>query len=169
MKIIFLDIDGVLNSSRSFAAYQHLDEADEDPDLDYFYKTTMKYLDEVAVGLINRLINETGAKIVLSSTHRKRLHSLVEIDTYLKALGLRGELVGSTPCDPRGHRGSEIKAWLDQHPVKKYVIIDDDSDMLPEQLEFFIHASGENGMSFKNFLDALRVLREETSSSSPAS
>jgi hypothetical protein len=32
-------------------------------------------------------------------------------------------------------RGEEIKAWLHQHPeVTRYAIVDDDSDMLPEQV-----------------------------------
>ena len=51
-----------------------------------------------------------------------------------------------------GCRGDEIAAWLTAHPkVKEWAIVDDDSDMLPEQLPRFVKTDGNEGLSFANF------------------
>ena len=171
MNVIFLDIDGVLNSSRSTVAFQHRERIlrDSDSTLAYYYKHTMKTIDPVAIGLINRIIKETKAKIVLSSTHRKHFidrsegepkFNLSDIGIYLTALGIKGQLIGAIPT-LGGHRGTEIKAWMDAHPrptIKKYLIIDDDSDMLDEQIPFFVKTTSNDGISFKNYLEAIKIL-----------
>lgn len=111
MKILFLDIDGVLNSERSsfaFDGYPH-----SFVDLDKF--------DWVAVSLVNQLCNATGCKIVLSSTWR--LH--FPISAASAALGL--PIIDATP-DHGSYdtRSSEVTAWLAAHPeVTSYAIVDD--------------------------------------------
>ena len=57
MKVIFLDIDGVLNTG----AYR------ENPDVDYFEQP----ISEEHMPLLEYLVKSTGAKIVLSSTWRE--------------------------------------------------------------------------------------------------
>ena len=70
-----------------------------------------------------------------------------------KERGLPGEVIGITPnfmvhfkttlC-----RGKEIDAYLDEHPeIENYVIIDDDSDMEPHQLNNFVMTSGNTNHS----------------------
>lgn len=175
MKILFLDIDGVLNSQRSFAAFQHREKRNlpsaKDSQLAYFYKITTRTLDKVAVGLVNRVVKETGAKVVLTSTHRKHflkrdgVHEefcILDIQIYLKALGLKIDMIDATPVTARGHRGTEIKQWLDSRKdVEAYAIIDDDSDMLQEQLPFFVKTPGSDGMSFENYRDLRKILTGE--------
>ena len=174
MKVIFLDIDGVLNSQRSFAALQHREKrfktSSKDNTLQYFYKITMMTLDKVAVGLINRVVSETDAKIVLSSTHRKHFNNpatgeycMADIQIYLKALGIKGEVIGCTPITNKGFRGEEIKMWLGEHPeVTKYAIIDDDSDMLEEQHDFFVHTDGADGISFADYRMLVKILEKKS-------
>ena len=58
-------------------------------------------------------------------------------------------------------RGSEIKAWLDMHPeVKKYVIIDDDGDMLEEQMSNFVMTYFYSGFQDEHLEKAIRILNE---------
>lgn len=59
MKAIFLDIDGVLNSDEYFDKISNLD-----------IQGIEKEIDIEKVKLLKEAINETGAKIVLSSSWR---------------------------------------------------------------------------------------------------
>ena len=56
MKILFLDIDGCLNSKRTETAYGK--------------DRTIENLDPIAIGLIQEVVNETGCLICLSSDWR---------------------------------------------------------------------------------------------------
>ena len=45
-----------------------------------------------------------------------------------------------------------IKMWLDEHPeYDDYIILDDDSDMRPDQLDHFINVEGKVGLGYDNF------------------
>lgn len=118
-KIIFLDIDGVLNS------------------VDYFEQVKdckgYKEINLEKVKLLKEIVDRTGAEIVLSSTWRdlgKRKdepeHPMYTylIDT-LKAYGM--EIIGHTPYIGQD-RPKEIKAWLDNQQDKdiRFVSLDDD-------------------------------------------
>lgn len=137
MKVVFLDIDGVLNSQRSCIAFGGFPHNPTGPERQMF--------DEVAVRLVAGIVRAAGAKVVLSSTWRKH-DNWTEIGP---ALGL--PIIDRTPCSWKGRRGLEIAEWLAAHPeVESYAIVDDDSDMLPEQLPFFVHTSGFDGLSWSN-------------------
>jgi hypothetical protein len=128
MKIIFLDIDGVLNvipqGHDAFGGIFHSDFVDN----------------------LKRIIDETDAKIIISSSWR---HSgLQKMLDMWEFRNLPGELIGLTPdlyrfLDFEGERtmvrGDEIQAVLDREPeITNYVILDDDTDMLPSQLGNFV-------------------------------
>jgi hypothetical protein len=139
MKVLFLDIDGVLNSHRTaiaFGGYPH-DVTGEERDR----------FDEVGLALIRGIVKEAKAEVVLSSSWRIGM-SYEHIGT---CLGL--PIIGATPQKWSNEqvRGHEIAEWLDAHPeVECYVIVDDDSDMLPEQMERFVHTSGFDGFRWKD-------------------
>ncbi|MFW6225708.1 MAG: HAD domain-containing protein [bacterium] len=136
MKVIFLDIDGVLNVIPT--------------DIDKFGCT----FHDNFVDNLRWIIEETGAKIVISSTWRmgglKYIRDMWEFRNY------PGEIIDITPtCKEVVHmgirefydlvdRGDEIKLWLDHYDVDNYVIIDDDNDMLPEQLNNFVRTSNNS-------------------------
>lgn len=137
MKVIFLDVDGVLNCRATFMAQQDKHHV----------------LDEELIARCNALVRETGARIVLSSTWRL----LPEARAALKASPLdTSAMIGSTPTggEVSAHlfsgqqRGDEIASWLSEHPeVERYVIIDDDSDMRPEQLPWFVKTDFASGLT----------------------
>ncbi len=130
MKVIFLDIDGVLNIYCQ--------------DRDKFGCTFHDHL----VDNLESIIEKTGAKIVISSSWR--LDGKDAMMEMWKSRNLPGEVIDITPNLSYGAglntgtpRGKEIQEWLDNHPdVTNYVIIDDDVDMLPEQLSNFVVTAG---------------------------
>lgn len=158
MKVIFLDVDGVLNSVDSAVAFHYLNST---------LKNTMKrrteeHLDFVSIGLLKALCDKTGAKIVVSSVWRIGRDKADFIDIFA-AYGwidfpyLDKTITGHPSGDSR--RGREIEHWLDAHPdVTEYIILDDDSDMLDTQLDRFIHVSNVNGFRSKHYCKALRLL-----------
>jgi hypothetical protein len=135
MKVLFLDIDGVLNSTRTcvaFGGYPH----------DF---REMGAFDRVAIKLLQRMCDSTGVQVVLSSAWRI-LHTVKEVRDALEL-----PIIDATP-NLGTKRGEEIAAWLKEHPeVETYAIVDDDSDMLPEQQDHFVHTSGHEGLTWDAF------------------
>lgn len=113
MRVLFLDIDGVLNSekyARSLA------------------KGGMLGIDPEAVRILDEILEATGAKIVLSSTWR--LYPDLRADVRKNV----GEFIDVTKSLRSGFRGDEIREWLERHPeVTEYAILDDDSDFYADQ------------------------------------
>jgi hypothetical protein len=44
-------------------------------------------------------------------------------------------------------RGHEIQAWLRENPVSSFIILDDDTDFLPEQMERFVRCNNQVGLT----------------------
>ncbi len=164
-KIIFLDIDGVL-------AVQ-MQERDEYGSL--FHPRFEQNL--------KRIIDETGAYIVVSSTWR---HSGLEVlkEMWCKR-GLPGTIIDITPIlrfdkqtGDNVPRGYEIRHWLDtchridllDDGIDSYVILDDDTDMLLSQANNFVQCSGNMddedcedcgyGLTNKCTLKAIQILNK---------
>lgn len=114
MKIIFLDIDGVLNSKKyedaNYSSFLHRDS-----------------FDPAAVARLNKITDLTKAKIVVSSAWRVSFEFDKETFFYmLREEGLTGELLDITPIFTSCLRWQEIRDWLDDHPeVESFVILDD--------------------------------------------
>lgn len=168
MNIVFLDIDGVINSDRSFVAMAGKDLGR--PDDGYITRMTVTTVDPIAVAIVNKILERADAKIVLSSSHRNNFDkddevALLQIQHYLIRLGLNGgRCIGRTPTYyiPRG---GEIAIWLENNSLKygvsNYVILDDHADMLPEQKDNFVQTDPSIGMSAKDYRDACRIFNVE--------
>lgn len=148
MKIIFLDIDGVLNNQRFATLWNHLYGGNG---WGGFFKTTTPKIKDVKwdlynVGSLKNLLNLTGAKVVISSTWRNH-HSLTTFKHIFQLYGLKpGKIIGVTPnlntryaysdsYIPQAFRGNEVNAWLHNtdRNIDKYVILDDNSDFYLDQ------------------------------------
>jgi hypothetical protein len=133
VKVLFLDCDGVINSAQWFAAQKAkgwLGLAEIDPE---------------AVARVQRVVAETGATIVLSSTWR----CVPDFVTLLRTVG--GLTIEHfTPRLDTNHRASEIAAWIEAAPEKPdaFAIIDDDADAgdHPALRPFFVQTTWERGM-----------------------
>lgn len=124
MKVIFLDIDGVLNNDRTKERFEG-----------YVFVSDDKIL------LLKELIDQTGAKIVLSSTWRRgwfcKEHVSEPTSADLQDIRLFEALVSKLKefdielmdyTEDFGFRGEEIDLWLKQwrgEPIESYVILDD--------------------------------------------
>lgn len=117
MKIIFCDIDGVLNEDTTPTRT----------------KSRVIFVDEEKLLRLKRIVDATGAKIVLSSTWRydrddpKCNGDFLELQDAFHNVGL--EFYDYTPIDAIGmRRGMEIRLWLGRHrgEVDRFVILDDE-------------------------------------------
>ena len=151
MKIIFLDIDGVLNSVDSMVAFHTLGIHDEE-----------LTLDTVSIGLLKHLCEIADAKIVISSTWRIGRISPEFVAIFNYYGWADAPIIGMTGRGGYGScRGDEIQEWIDHEDVENYVILDDDSDMLDSQLGNFVHVSGVNGFRLKHLCHALHIFGHE--------
>lgn len=121
MKVIFLDFDGVICVGWN---------TDGDEYGQAFRKDYVENLREV--------VEKTGAKIVVSSSWRTM--GLNRLKTMWELRDMPGEVIDRTPS-LWTQRGEEIAEYLRENPCDKYVIIDDDSDFLPEQKPFCVKTS----------------------------
>lgn len=153
--VIFLDIDGVLNSERSclaFDGYPWSPIFSDDPEECDWHK-----FDDVAIGLLRRVVAKTGAVCVLSSSWRV---GMSEDDLSALAARLGVPIVGCTRRDERNEkRGEQIRDWLAENPlVTAYAILDDDDDMLEEQKPYFVHVCYKSGFSLNDYMRLFEIL-----------
>lgn len=126
MKVLFLDIDGVVNCKNTTQRHKGLIGIDP-------------YL-ALLVGRIH--LGVENLKIVLSSSWRNFPDGKKEVERCVLPI------FDVTPISDGILRGEEIKEWLSKHPeVEKYAILDDDNDMLTEQLPNFFQTTWEEGLT----------------------
>lgn len=121
MRVLFLDLDGVLNSEAFFARQRGRGLV--------IISNRAELLDPAAVAHLNRIVETTGCLVVLSSSWRLQRGALLDVGAWLRAVGFVGALHDLTPRAP-DTRGGQIAAWLAQHPeVTRYAILDDEPDL----------------------------------------
>ena len=177
MKVLFLDIDGVLNSENWFGYRLYCIKNNMFNEVINFVNTNderIKYklsmIDDRAIANLNRIIEETGCKVVLSSSWRSCVEFENTLTEYLlKLKGFKYELYDVTPRlwfnDFSIRRGEEIQLWMDKesekNEIESFVILDDDdSDMLPEQMNNFVHVDGQVGLTDKDVFTAIEILNK---------
>ena len=115
MRILFLDFDGVLNSAKYLAGSEQFGVA----------------IDPARMALLKRIVDSTGAKIVLTTSWREHWEkdptkcdsTGALIHNIFRKYGL--QIWDKTP-QLRTKRETEIKSWLDRHPeLDSFVVLDD--------------------------------------------
>ena len=140
-KICFLDADGCINSEQWYRSTEYYSNLFKDPDIDPHI-----------VDLINQFTNETGVKLVISSSWKIDDYYLERLERagLENIIGRTPNLIFTVPYD-KFCRGLEIKAWLMVHSVDKYLILDDESDaVLDEQRENFLLIDARVGITDEN-------------------
>lgn len=130
MKVLFLDVDGVLNS------HKFLYRGDGRCD-----KEWINMLDPAACARLERVLSETGAVVVLSSSWRAHF-TAKQFEELIRPLVPSARVVDRTrngygETDARvvvtsSERGFQIQEWLNDCPreVTAFAIVDDSSDMV---------------------------------------
>ncbi len=165
-RVIFLDIDGVVNSER------------------WYMKTRGRSGDfnPEAIALLNQL-KDAGAEVVLSSSWGESgIKPLQDVGLELPIVGVTEHFYADWFC-----RGNEIEKWLltnfegmgtkyglddngfpyyrkhygDELTDYEYVIFDDDTDFLLGQVDNFIRIDRNTGLTQENIDKARKILTRE--------
>jgi hypothetical protein len=166
MKIIFLDIDNVLNSDVYTESEMYKQATAGMSDAKIMLVAHHLHLDPDALKLINDLVNRSGAEVVLSSTWRTK-YSPAEVTKMMQGRGATFTVTASTPDLTRGRmsryvsRGAEISAYLRGYDVKpEYVILDDRYDM-DHHKEHLVQTEMKYGLTKEHVEKALEILKVE--------
>lgn len=169
MKVIFLDFDGVLNPThymmclgKMWRESNGLIKSQDEFGHLFFHQN---------IDALDHILENTDAKIVVSSTWRmsgkKVIEDLFRDRGMKKAWSLFLDITPDhAQPQPNGlwlsdERGAEIQAWLDAHPeVTNYVIIDDNSDMLPIQMNNFVKVNQWYGLTMEDAEKAIKILNQ---------
>lgn len=157
MKLIFLDIDGVINTHESMSYETDFSKL---PSGKILYDNLSYY----AIEVLNDIIKETNAKVVISSSWRL-IYPLDDIRFILNKYGFVGEVIGITPDIYKKHRGEEIKQWLrsTSEDVESYLVLDDDCDMSGVLARFLWirRSKGHFGLSLYHREKAIKILKNK--------
>ena len=146
MKVIFLDIDGVVN--------------------DYL---TIDSINEMNVLVLKKIIDKTGARIVVTSSNKYQFQrknspfSVVEetpmYKKYIKKLNELGiDIFDFTPYSIDENRELEIINYLNSHPeIDQYLILDDDH-IIEKCRNHEIFLDLQSGLREKHILPAINIL-----------
>lgn len=141
LRIIFLDVDGVLNLMGSG-------------------RTTT--LNKKRLHLLRLLVENTGAKIVVSSTWRIDPEYLGVLRRNLAYRGLT--IYSKTPwytgSDWEHARGIEISIWMQRHKeyIQEFVILDDIDNFFPYQKHNLFLCDPQKGLTLEIVQSAIDFL-----------
>lgn len=137
MKVIFLDIDGVLNSKQDRFSW------DIETDIHFIR--------------LKRIVDKTRAQIVLSSSWRMGNSGRDIVHKRLQQFGM--DFIDVTPIFSGQHRGREIADWLSRHEVESFVILDDEGDM-DELVDHLVKTDMNVGLQDNDVDKAISLLRQ---------
>jgi hypothetical protein len=153
VKIIFLDVDGVLNIySKSYITYA------------YKKDKSVEYVEPFLLKRLEWILKETSAKIVISSSWRLTMDDLQNV---FEAAGFEmwDEVIGRTSISKFRYRGEEIMDWLDHHKdVEKYVVLEDEiDDVCGEKCnnipkENVVEVDMRNGLTHQDVQNTIEIL-----------
>ncbi len=161
-KIIFLDFDGVLNTEHYQGLLRYQGEPWQDEHGAFF--------DPNAVKQLRRIIDATGADIVIESSWKYL--GLDAMKELWKVRNLPGRVIDITPSSVSDEyllknldatmihcKGMEIASWLSEQAEDiRYAIIDDEYVILDSQLPHFILTNPYEGITEEQTNRAISIL-----------
>lgn len=149
MKVLFLDFDGVITTYDSRWC-----------------------IDTEKLNLIDKIIQQTDAKIVVSSSWKVGNENVEDFKERIGMKRCSKNTKNETPfqkflnqiydiTDSRGPwRGDEIQRWIDEHEedIESYVILDDDDDFREEQLFNFVQTDTYEGITSREVKLCVNIL-----------
>ena len=150
MNIIFLDVDGVLNS------VEHL--------IEVYNKTGKPHhginypFDEKCLINLKRLVEETNSLIVITSTWRKYKDAKERLLEELKKYKLDKYVIGYTKN--LGNKILEIKEYLKTLGENINFIILDDSNSFEDMIKYLVVTNAYYGLREQDIEQAKMILRK---------
>lgn len=193
MKLIFLDFDGVLNShvflyeEGAFERQRQIENGREYKDLDESLEWYKAMIDERCIARLQKVIQNTSAKIVISSSWRMStsLEKLIELLGSYEGIA-KLEVIDRTPkpsempfyvdtraitgSDDWTARGQEISRWLEINtpklgPFESYVVLDDSSDAKYGHESNFVQTTWNDGLQDKHVERLIKILNRNDGNS----
>lgn len=142
MKVLFLDVDGVLNG-------HYFDREAQSSDIK-----------PSCVAVLNRVLMTTGCSLVISSAWRYMILggdvTVRGFEYLLRTHGVRcvGGVIGHTRKDTgvgdHAERSTQIREWLAEHPdVERWAVVDDMSEEYFPGMPF-VRTDGQIGLEEKH-------------------
>ena len=156
-KVIFLDVDGVLCTPLSFRINRILRRPLE-----------RESFDPISLFWLHRLVRQTGARLVLSSSWRDMLTidnpmCKAIMENFFACLKRNHTpLEDVTPPMDNGDKGAEIALWLERNPCGRYIVLDDHNcfSSHPEVAEHWIPVPDSAGLRRREAVQAEKQLNE---------
>ena len=165
MRVIFLDVDGVLNHKCFDDEYMS--------NYNYNNKNEIVGVDPEKVKILAKICEETYSKVVLSSSWKLGLeHGYVSKSLYrlVEMLYDNGiDLIDVTSCIPNPSKGGgqemwkewDIECYLHEHPeVTKYCIFDDETYDLLTKKDHLIQTDWKKGILPEHVNEVRRIYRK---------
>ena len=148
IKIIFLDIDGVMNNSQTML---------------HNYRTWE--FDQVPVECLKRILAATDAYIVISGALGRALH-IDDMRAIFESHGIRGNRILGTTRNV-GDRGDDIDDWLAwctyEDQIQSYILIDDAGPPnIGRHHRRLVHTTSDVGLAPEDVDKAIALLNERT-------
>ena len=153
MKVIFLDVDGVLNNRHTRTRTGE----------------GWCFVDDFLVARVRKIVDATGAVIVLSSTWRDEWNiedeslngpDFNELCAKFNEFGM--DFFSRTGAWKMRGRGWEIMDWLERHEaIESFVILDDWNDMGPVR-DHLILTNPSLGLTEEDVQEAIKILLQNS-------
>ena len=174
MKIVFLDIDGVLQPYDSMNNFYELDKKlidrlSQEYEIDFsqynIYDVMATYYDwhKQAVARLKYVLDESDAKLIISSDWRNqkqplKIHDLLKIHALDKYWYADNDINNSSLSNVE-KRASEIQKSLETYPIDDYVVLDDMKDLKEYFPNNFVQS--DNYLSVSNMQDCVKILSKK--------
>jgi hypothetical protein len=172
-KIIYADIDGVFNNNNYFKSDEYFLKCREkwnpknirDKRLAKKINTFYEFTDQTNIKWFNKIIQETDAKIVISSSWRTHYYKV--LCEYWNLNGIEGQIIDKTDefrverwMPLLSKRGLEIEKHLSIYKPDSYVILDDDPDgdcyfLINQKV---VRTNEDIGLTEDNANEAIKIL-----------
>jgi aspartate/tyrosine/aromatic aminotransferase len=137
MRVIFTDLDGVLNPH---------------------WKTKWS---KPAIKIYNQICKEYDLKPVITSTWRIN-HTKEQLQNIFNDQGIEVEIYDYTPHIDQKDRGLEIKEWLSNNKVDNFVIIDDIVHNIIPHVGNVVKVRSWIGLSKEEYIEIKKIFDEHT-------
>ena len=119
-------------------------------------------LDERAICQLRRIVETTGAEIVLSSSWRWYKDQRNTVHKQLKRKNI--DFIDTTPIEItiKMSHADEINAWLEKHPeIDNYVILDDAEIKDIKLIPHWVKTNFKHGLTRDKAEQAIKILKGE--------
>lgn len=132
MKVIFTDIDGVLNPH---------------------WKTKWS---KNSISIYNMLCKEFDLKPVITSTWRIN-HTIEQLQSIFSEQGIETKIYDYTPLIDQADRGLEIKQWLSENKCDNWVVIDDKVSNIVKHVGNVVQCRNWIGLSLDEYNEIKKI------------